>query len=521
VNRPLAAVVLSLALGAPTATAQQKPGPAKPPAPVVVSVPKPVGTDFVVLADGTVLEGAVTTTETEVVVTPAGAGERRLEREQVSVALAGGKRVHRGEETGLYLAWRAWLKAAHADQVPSRLIADAEPPAKQAWWRDVLAAADLCAKWKMTYAATALLAEGLEANAWDEEAERRALEWEPVEFPLTPEDAVKAKLLATWAREIVPLGGKWVLRNAAGESRSQLWTTEAIALGTKNVLLFTLDRDPKVVGSSLRQAETTVRGLESLFGKPDVTAKDRIEIRLFEDRKRYLTESDSGHGYAPIWTAGFFSPGEMVSRFYAREKEGGSFVESAFHEVLSHELTHHWIEMRYCAGAEYEGAEDRPERAEEKQDGRRRGDQGGHWIVEGVARFVEDQAILFKRNGFKFDDATAECVRDCAQAWRAGMGIPMKRYIDITSTEFQFLGKGPMRSKTAYVNSEVGVFYDQGGALSFFMMNRRGPDGRKRFIQYLKDVYGLRMSKQGWVRLGFSSAEELEKEFTAFLATVK
>lgn len=520
--RPFFVLVVTFSvLTAPNALAQQQPA-ATNPAAVPVSVPRPEGTDLVVLDDGKVLTGTVSAAEAEVVVRGEDGVERRIPRDDVSIALSGGKRVHRGEEAGVRAAWLAWLKAAHADQVPSRQIADAEPPAKQAWWRDVLAAADQCARWKMTYAAAALLAEGLDVKTWDEEAQRRALEWEPVEFPLTPEDEEKAKLLATWAREIVPLGGRWVLRkDGTGASRPPLWTQDAIALGTRNVLLFTLDRDPKVAGSALRQAESTVRALESLFGKPEVAPKDKLEVRLFLDRNQYLTESDAGGGYAPVWTAGFFSPGEMVSRFYVREKAGGPFDEMRFHEVLSHELTHHWIEMRFCAGAEFDGAEERAESAERTGAAGRHGQQAGHWCVEGVARFVEDQAVLFKRNGYKFDDATAECMRDAAAAWRSGISIPIARYVDITPQEFQFLGKGPKRGKGEYVNSETGVFYDQGGALSFFMMNRRGPDGRKRFVQYLRDVYGGRMEKQSWKRLGFSSAEELEKEFTAFLASVK
>lgn len=493
-----------------TAFAQQKPPPPQVPVPPPVMVPKPDGEDFVVTADGTVHAGAVSLADDAVVVGTS-AGERRVPREDVSLAVSGGKRVVKGEDSGLRTAWLAWLKASYDDQVPTRKIADAEPAQKAAWWTALLAAADRCAEWKMRYAATSLLAEGIEAGAWDAEAERRALEWEPTAFPFSPADAEKAKLLAVWAREIVPLGGTWVLRKESTDEgkRAPIWTTDAIAVRSRNVLVFSLDRDPKVVGSLLRQGEMTVRGLEAVFGKPETTSGEPLEIRLFKDRNQYLTESDSGGGYAPLWTAGFFSPGEMVSRFYARDKEGGSFKEGEFHEVLSHELTHHWIEMRYCAGVEFEGASDRAT-SEVKADLGRRADQAGHWIVEGIARFVEDQAVLFRKNAFKFDDPKAESVRDAAAQWKRGFGIPIARYMEISPKAFQFLDRG----------METQVFYDQGGALCFFMMNRRGPEGRKLLVKYLRDVYGGRMTKESWKNLGFQSAADLQKEFSTFLSSL-
>ena len=524
------AVAVVAGLAPIAAEAQQKPPvpagktPAAPPAPVAPVVPKPGGDAFVVLDDGTlVLAATVEAGESDITARRPAGSEDHWPREDVSIAVSGGKRIHKGEESGIYKAWKTYLQAAHVDPSAVKKIADADPAVKAAWWADVLAAADACAGWKMKYAASALLADGIEAGTWDDAAQSRAIEWEPTAFPFSSEDAERAKLCASWAREIVPLGGQWILRkdgDSLTSSRSALWTQEAIALGTKNVLLFTLDKDPVVAGASLRQGETTVRALESLFGKPEIPKPDRLEIRLFESRDRYLIESDTAIGKAQVWTAGFFSPGDMVSRFYSRDKAGGKFNQTEFFEVLSHELTHHWIEMRYCAGVEFEGMEDRPS-SELKKDLGRNLDQPGHWVIEGTARFVEDQAIHFQKRGLKFDDASAECIRDCAAAWRAGIGIPIARYVDITTKDFQFLGKGPKRGRGDYVNSETGVFYDQGGALSFFMMNKRGADGRKRFVQYLRDVYAGKMSKEGWTRLGFASAAELEKEFTAFLTSGK
>ena len=485
------------------------------------AVPKPDGDDFVVTDDGAVFTGDVSETDTEVLVTTPSGGEHRLPKIDVSVAISGGKRIHKGEEAGLRRAWLNWLTATHVDTLPTKRLADATPEQRAAWWADVLTAARACGELKMRYAAAALLAEGIDEKTWDDEAQSLAIELEPLEFPFTPEDSERSRLWATWAREIVPLGGKFVLKKEGLgiSTRPALWVQQAIALRTRNLEIWSIDKDPKVVGSLLRQGEATVRALESLFGRPEYGNDELLEIRLFRDRKQYLTESDSGGGFAPMWSAGFFSPGEHVSRFYVdRKAKTGEFMEGELHEVLSHELTHHWTEVRFLRGIEFAGLDEAGEKAARSGDLGRKGDQPGHWIVEGVARFVEDQAILWKKTGIRFDTVNAECVNDHIAAWKSGIAIPMARYVDITPQQFQFLSDRPSVGKGGYMNTERGIFYDEGGTLAFFMMNRRGVEGRKLFVEYLKDVYAGKMEKDSWKRLGFTSAAELEKEFTAFLA---
>jgi hypothetical protein len=181
-------------------------------------------------------------------------------------------------------------------------------------------------------------------------------------------------------------------------------------------------------------------------------------------------------------------------------------------------MTHHWLEVRLLRGVELEGIREEDEAAVREGKFGRKPDRPGHWIVEGIARFVEDQAVLWAKTGVKFDRSDAECVRDAAAAAADGLAIPITRYVDITPQQFQFLSDAPKRGKSGFINTERGVFYDQGGALAFFLANRRGPEGRKLLAQYLRDVYAGKMTAKGWTRLGFSSAEELEKAFRAFLA---
>ena len=73
----------------------------------------------------------------------------------------------------------------------------------------------------------------------------------------------------------------------------------------------------------------------------------------------------------------------------------------ALFEVLSHELTHQYIAERWVTG-----------------EGRRSASTPGFWVVEGMARFVEDQALEMGRRGIRFDDETVVCGLPSAKAFK-------------------------------------------------------------------------------------------------------
>ena len=62
------------------------------------------------------------------------------------------------------------VAATHVRPAGVKQMAEADASRKAAWWKDVVEAADTCAKWKMKYAALALLADGIDAGTWDDDA---------------------------------------------------------------------------------------------------------------------------------------------------------------------------------------------------------------------------------------------------------------------------------------------------------------------------------------------------------------
>jgi hypothetical protein len=153
------------------------------------------------------------------------------------------------------------------------------------------------------------------------------------------------------------------------------------------------------------------------------------------------------------------------------------------------------------------------------------GDIAGYWVVEGMAEFVQNQSHHPER-GVRFDDDFVPGVVDTALARRAGATsdfLKLDTFIDMTQGSFQALSDGPVKLSNngkSMMFSERGLWYDQAGALSYFLLQKQGPQVRKQFVQYVYDHYARRPHVPGWKYLGFESAEALDKEFLAFLATV-
>lgn len=499
---------------APPAPVQPAPAPPAPP------VARPDAEAFLCLANGSYLAGAVEKSDDSVSVAGADGKRQSFPREQVLLAVSGGKTVVKvkdeaedhADQSGVYTAWHAWLRSAHLDRVPGGKFGDADAAARGAYVKDLLEAADRLAKWKLKYAAAALLADAIDAGAWSDDMQTRCLEWEPVYFPFSPEDAERARLFATWSREIVPMGGSFApKKEATSVPIPTHWVEDVVTLRTRNLLIRSRVLESELVGQCLRQGEATIRALEGLLGMPQYGNDELLEIRLYRDRKEYL-EDTSGRR-AMLWSAGYFSPGEGVSRFYVTRNERTGKLEGRdlgeLYETLSHEMTHHWLERRYHRGsARYDH-------------------QPGYWIVEGFARFIEDHAPGFQKGVVRFDNPRNEAIVTTQMRRQGKMLLPIARIVDLSQFEFASLSE-----------HELGTFYDEAASIVFFMMNRRGEDGRKRLLEYMRkhyagefwdmpppDPYGRKQAKpedgkpikEGWKVLGFEKSGDMENAFHAFL----
>lgn len=516
------------------------------------------------LADGTVVAGAVTVAADGTVRIAGAKGEPQVLRpHEVALATADGKVVHRGEEYGAYAAWRRALEgeaaAAYAElfrkavsegvlpaartyltrarsfgigdaqaEALDRMLTGRLPHANAALKQPRLDAAEAeitsavadgalqASEWLASRgcgtAATAVLDVGIRAAPARADLVARALQLVPPEFPQIG-SSDRGREWLRWAAELVPAGAAFVAPSDPLWQRlasEPAWAKGAIALRSRTVLFVSKTADPAVVGPCLRNGEGAVRALDALFrdGVPlPVTGDaDRLEVRLHADRKSYMAER-TPYGGAMTWSAGYYSPAEKVSRFYVPggDEEAAARGRTLF-RVLAHELTHHYIEQRWAEGRGAGAA------------------TPGYWVVEGVANFVEEQTVEMGRSGLRFDDPTVESVDMSAQIDAKGLLYPLGRFLELSHLGFRQIEQKPVatvqlrNTLAGFEVDRISLFYAQAGSVAFWLIHRGGAEGRKRFIDYLRLHYDGRTVRDVAAAFGFASAAEMEAEYRKFLA---
>lgn len=381
-----------------------------------------------------------------------------------------------------------------------------------------LRGAQWCAARELRTAATVLLGVAERAEPGRAGIEELAQGFIPEAFPWREEQGA-TRLWMSWAGEILPARAEFLTPTDSGwrNARNAPWNEDGtVALRTPNLLFFSRVKDPSIVGACLRNGEGAVRTLRVLLGTegddPVRGDTDRLDVRLHTDRKSYLAEELPGGGKAIEWSAGFFSPAEGVSRFYVPTGRNDLTLGRDLYRTLVHELTHHYVERRWMPhfSAQNRGTIE----------------QGGYWVVEGFARFVEDQSVEIGRRGVRFDDPTVPSVDCTIQLLGKKSLMPVSELVDLTYVEFHKLPQSTVAQVTlrssleSYNVDGIKRFYEEAGALVYFMLNGRGDDGRYRLINYLKARYSGRVSKQGWIPLGFANAEEFDAAFCEYLQSI-
>jgi len=375
----------------------------------------------------------------------------------------------------------------------------------------VLAAAEWCRKRGLGAAATVLLARGRKvvhgANTPELLAAARSLV--PASFPWRDEPDAAVRWLR-WADEMLPAGAAFVpASDPVREQAGAPWSRDAIALRTENLLIFSLEKDPGVLGPCLRKGEGTLRALARLLPPSPEATQDPLEVRIHVDRESYQAEL-MADGVALTWSAGIYSPEERISRFFVPRDDSAELLDRQLNYVLAHELTHHYIDQRWMPGAGQSGRVEQP----------------GFWIVEGFARFVEDQILELGRIDRGFTDATVKSLDTTARVAEQDGLYPLRQLIDADYLQFLALPEiVNFEVQLQYTLKRVevtarGLFYEQAGSLVFFLMNRCGDEGRAALIEYLRDYYLGATQTSGWKALGFQEVDDLERAFVQFMEEV-
>ncbi|MCE9638472.1 MAG: PQQ-like beta-propeller repeat protein [Planctomycetes bacterium] len=384
----------------------------------------------------------------------------------------------------------------------------------------IRAASAWCSARGLPGAATVLLARLRKERPDDAKSLEAARELIPPGFP-DPVGTDAALRWLAWATEIVPAGGEFVPPDAPERAvkRDAPWDKDVLLLRTLNVLLVTKSYDPAVVGACLRHGEGAIRACQHVLGPAapltSMSVVGGMEVRLHRDRASYLAEDSSADGRAETWSAGYYSPTSRVSRFYVPSGEETTYtpLQRGLLRVLAHELTHQWIDLRW------------------QPEGAASATTPGYWCVEGVARFVEDQSVEMGRRAGRLDDVTVKSLDVTSQVDGRNAIIPLATLLAMSHNHFAKLADAPkleVQLRNAARISIVdprGLFYEQSGALVFWLVNRRGSEGPAAFARYLRLRYRGRLGADANVDpatiLGFESVDAMQKEFRAFLASLR
>lgn len=272
------------------------------------------------------------------------------------------------------------------------------------------------------------------------------------------------------------------------EAPGTAFDTADLVLESPNLIVLSHSTDAEMVGHTLAVGEATVRALAELLGD-DLDRGKPLRIGVHKSRKMYLDEAGASD---LVNTAGYYRPGDRTSRFFI--PRGDAFDDGAavrsLRKVVAHELTHQYLSERWRGGAGSGGPA-----------------TPGYWVVEGFARFVEDQLWMEDRPEGRFDYAGSESLRACVKLAQRKKLFRSSNIVDWNQGE-DFAGLDPKRANRGALGmTDVGRFYEQGGAMVFFFVNGGDEDRRERFFDYMWAHYQARASERGWEALGFEDAE--------------
>lgn len=413
------------------------------------------------------------------------------------------------------LSGKKQVKGGNA-KIQRKAVAETEAAARRGAHQRRMAAAQWLAEQDLSREGSALLADW--KNAFGATAPDDAVPGAEAEVEAAVKDWIQPEFETkdpgtwlSWMRELTPAGASFgaleEVRGRVGEE--SYWYSGCVLVKTDNIELLTTCEDQALVGSCLSFGEAAIRTLNRILDNPQDYDDPPLDVRLHASRKDYLNEDLGDGSRAPTWTAGFYSRPWKASRFYApTAEEAASKKDRDLQQIVAHELTHQYIAERWRVLED--GEESTPKTR-------------GFWVVEGFARFIEDQSVEMGRRGMRIDDHTVQSVEAAGVLLEKGKLIEMKLLIDINQIAFGALSKEnniPVETKSTlggFLMSQTSVFYEQSGALVFFLMHRAGPEVRANFIKHLESYYQGKTKKAGWKALGYDTVESLEEAFFKFL----
>jgi len=315
-----------------------------------------------------------------------------------------------------------------------------------------------------------------------------------------------------WARMLIAADAQFVpTSDPCWEAWSGSTWERGTAIQTENLLLVTLSDDAKAIASGLHTAELAMRLLNDWFQVDSELQQRRMEVRVFANRDQYKNaEAVKKIGIGET-TAGFYVPGERVSRFYVPSGDAPLSLgrpSLSLNETMVHEITHQFISER---ALRKDSAVAGPVKSK------------GFFVVEGFATFMEDQAPGVLRKGAALDNRSTQSLDIVNRLESNAMLLSSRELLSMTHLSFLDLGDRilldiSLRQRAGLVRlNEVARFYQQAGALTYFLIHVSEKCGKQKALDFISNFYLGKLGGEPWLSLGYADPETLDQEFVAFL----
>ncbi|MHC4549341.1 MAG: hypothetical protein ACYTEZ_11255 [Planctomycetota bacterium] len=266
----------------------------------------------------------------------------------------------------------------------------------------------------------------------------------------------------------------------------------------------------------VRYAKLTCRALGRMFRTETPKREDNIPlvIYFYENKAEYVSYAGRPNPFLAM-TAGFYTPGENISRFYWPQRPDPL---RAIRDTFVHELTHHWIERRNPRwhARELASTADRVQ-------------MPGYWIVEGFATFIEEGRYDIETYRWSHFSPKASSLDIVADLSRQKKLIKWDKVYSLTQAEFHGDGvdkknlfatarkKWSMRPQPLV---EIRLFYEQSAATCHFLYWGENGKYRQRLLDYVTHYYTSRKGKADIATAFGLEPEALGKKVEEFAQAV-
>lgn len=295
---------------------------------------------------------------------------------------------------------------------------------------------------------------------WTQFAETNAVH--PVELHFPPTDLVGDM---TWEQEQL-------------DQAVNGWRKDLIGYRSKKIFIITPVELAGSIARSLALSEQLCTILESMFlgGQNERNTFDPLVVYLYGSRAEYLKEIGPGLE----WTAGFYTPAERLSRLYVENSEEDAW--RGVKEVLMHELTHHWLDVRNP-------------RIPEGMERDLIGGQRGYWIVEGFASLLQYFDPDFHTGEYETLDPRGDRIDNVANArddqLLSAKVLYRREHVNLRGLEDHSFDVLPLTWTLGALTQPggVGLFYAQSAVTCMYLYEADGGVHRGKLYEYVVNYY--------------------------------